>query len=44
MDTIFALAVALVGFVAFALAAVRWGADSRPTIGDDRRRFVEHRS
>ncbi|MGZ8502159.1 MAG: hypothetical protein ACXWWR_03485 [Candidatus Limnocylindrales bacterium] len=44
MDTIFALAVAVLGFVALDLAALRWGTDSRPTIGDDHRRFTEHRS
>jgi hypothetical protein len=47
MDTIFALAVAVLGFVALFvaldLAALRWGTDSRPTIGDDHR-FIEHRS
>ena len=44
MDTIFVLAVAVLGFVAFDLAALRWGIDSRPTIGDDYHRSVEHRS
>lgn len=38
MDAIFALVVALVGFVTLDVAAVRWGSDSRPTIGDDHRR------
>ena len=44
MDTIFVLAVAVLGLVALDLAALRWGVDSRPTIGDDHQRFVEHRS
>lgn len=40
MDTIFVLVVALVGFVALDVAAVRWGSDSRPIIGDDHRRPI----
>jgi hypothetical protein len=40
MDAIFAFVVAIVGFAALDVAAVRWGADSRPTIGDDHRRSV----
>ncbi len=38
MDAIFALVVALAGLVTLDFAAVRWGTDSRPTIGDDHRR------
>ncbi len=38
MDAIFALVMAVVGLVTIDVAAVRWGSDSRPTIGDDHRR------
>lgn len=38
MDALIALLVILVSFVGLDLAAVRWGADSRPPIADDHRR------
>ncbi|MEA2538120.1 MAG: hypothetical protein QOF11_2354 [Chloroflexota bacterium] len=38
MDAIFALVASVLGLVALDLAAMRWGSDSRPTIGDDHRR------
>jgi Tfp pilus assembly protein PilV len=34
------LAIAVAGLVAFDLLALRFGADSRPTIGDDHARSV----
>jgi uncharacterized membrane protein YuzA (DUF378 family) len=42
METIlgFAIAVFIVGFIAFDLIAMRWGADSRPSIGDDHQRSI----
>ena len=36
----FAIAIFIVGFIAFDLAALRWGADSRPSIEDDYRRSI----
>ncbi|GEM_PF-2237780 len=38
MNALVALILAVTGFAAFDLAALRWGSDSRPTIGDDHRR------
>jgi hypothetical protein len=38
MDTVIVIIIAVAGFAAFDLAALRWGTDSRPTIGDDHRR------
>jgi hypothetical protein len=38
MDALIALVAILVGLVGFDLAAVRWGVDSRESIGDDHTR------
>jgi hypothetical protein len=38
MDTLIAFAIAVAGFAALDFAALRWGSDSRPTVGDDHRR------
>ena len=38
MEAIVALVVAVVAFLAFDLAALRWGADSRPGMADDHAR------
>ena len=38
MDAILIVSTIVVALVAFDLAALRWGVDSRPTIGDDHRR------
>jgi hypothetical protein len=38
MDVIAAVIAIIAGMLAFDLAAVRWGADSRPSLGDDHHR------
>ena len=38
MDAVLALVVAVVALVGLDLAAVRWGTDSRPGMGDDHQR------
>ena len=38
MEALFALIVAVVALIGFDLAAVKWGADSRPRLVDDHRR------
>ena len=38
MDAIAAVLMVVVGFATFDLLALRWGVDSRPSIGDDHRR------
>ncbi len=38
MDAIAAVIAIIAGMLAFDLAAVRWGEDSRPSLGDDHRR------
>lgn len=38
MDAILIVSTIVAALVAFDLAALRWGVDSRPTIGDDHRR------
>jgi hypothetical protein len=38
MEAIFALVVAVITLVGFDLAAVQWGADSRPGMVDDHQR------
>ena len=38
MDAILIVSTIVAAIVAFDLAALRWGVDSRPTIGDDHRR------
>lgn len=38
MDALLALVVAVVALVGLDLAAVRWGTDSRPGMGDDHQR------
>ena len=38
MDAILIVGTIVAALVAFDLAALRWGVDSRPTIGDDHRR------
>ena len=40
MVAIFALIIVVAGLAALDFAALRWGADSRPNIGDDHRRSV----
>ena len=38
MDAILVVSTIVAALVALDLAALRWGVDSRPTIGDDHRR------
>ena len=38
MDAILIVSTIVAALVAFDLAALRWGVNSRPTIGDDHRR------
>ena len=38
MDVIAAVIAIIAGMLAFDLAAVRWGADSRPSLDDDHHR------
>ncbi len=38
MEAIFALIVAIVAFIGLDVAAIGWGADSRPGMADDHRR------
>jgi hypothetical protein len=38
MDLLFLTTIVTAGIAAFGLAAVRWGADTRPGVSDDHRR------
>ncbi len=38
MEAFFVIVAAVAALVVFDLAALRWGVDSRPTIGDDHQR------
>ncbi len=40
MDVIAVLITVVAGLLALDLAAMAWGVDSRPTVGDDHRRLV----
>jgi hypothetical protein len=40
MEVIAVLFIAVAGLLGLDVAALAWGADSRPTIGDDHRRLV----
>ena len=40
MEALFALVAALVALLGLDLAAIRWGADSRPGMVDDHRRLA----
>lgn len=40
MDVIAVLSIAVAGLLALDFAALAWGADSRPSIGDDHRRLA----
>ena len=40
MEAFFIIIAAVAALAAFDIAALRWGVDSRPTIGDDHRRLV----
>ena len=35
MEAVFVIIVAVAALAAFDVAALRWGTDSRPTVGDD---------
>lgn len=38
MEAIFVVITIIAALVAFDIAALQWGADTRPSLGDDRRR------